>query len=305
MPGPLCLGLHVTKCAGTSLITALRSRLSDDEYYFCSSYHENWLTGRIGFGDMVARERLRIVFGHYCHENLLSVFADRPLFLFTGLREPVACAISRYRHLNVVRAEARREPLSAEAFLEGNVNPMCGEILRCFPSLADQRGPLWQKARAALSLFDFIYTTERFDLDVAVLFDVLEIVGGRVAPENVSDRRALPDETTRYVMAECATIRASDREFLGEDMRLWEAMQPFLSRAWLRVALAGIHSAADCRHGRWRWMRSLNANGISSCMNSWRSDGCRNCGFPLNRGSPRPANSSRASRPMPGRPSVM
>jgi hypothetical protein len=202
---------------------------------------------------MVARERLRIAFGHYCHETLLSVFSNRPIFLFTGLREPVSCAVSGYHHVNAVRALAGREPVSAEAYLEAHANPMSTEILRCFPSLANPHGALWQRARAALSMFDFIYATERFAADAATLFDILEFPRGPVGSENVSDARQLPAELREFVKAGSEAIRANDREFLGEDMRLWEAMQPYLSRPWVRGVFAEARWAID----RGAFMRGL------------------------------------------------
>ena len=245
MTAPVCVGLHITKCAGTSLMTTLRRVLSEDEYYFFSSYHEGWLASRPLFADIVARERLRIVFGHYCHETLLSVFSGRPVFLFTGLREPLACAISGYRQVNAVRAQAGREPQSAAEYLETHADPICAEILRCFPSVASRRGATWHRARAALSLFDFVYATEQFDAHAASLFAVLDIPSAPMASDNVSAARPLAPEFAAFVKNGCREIHARDREFLGEDMRLWEAMQPHMGHPWMRAHFASEPWALD------------------------------------------------------------
>ncbi|MBV9813170.1 MAG: hypothetical protein JO326_10470, partial [Acetobacteraceae bacterium] len=198
---PLCLGLHITKCAGTSLITTLRRMLTEDEYYFFSSYVEGWLASRPTFADIADIARLRMVFGHYCHETLLSVFRDRPIFLFTGLREPIACAVSGYRQVGVVCAAAGRSPPAPADYLAERANPICAEILRAFPSVANRPGPLWERARAALSLFDFIYTTENFDADAATIFAVLDVPPTSLARDNVFEERELPRDVEREILA--------------------------------------------------------------------------------------------------------
>jgi hypothetical protein len=233
----LCLGLHVTKCAGTSLITTLRRVLTEDEYYFFSSYHESWLASRPRFAEIVDRDRLRIVFGHYCHETLLSVFAHRKIFFFTGLREPVACVISGYRQVNAVRAQSGRSPLPARDYLETYANPMCNEVLRCFPTLADGPGALWERARAALSLFDFIYETETFSSDVETLIAVLDIPTVKIESDNLSDQRAVAPDVARFISAGCEEIRASARTFIADDLRLYAAMRPHMGRPWMRREL--------------------------------------------------------------------
>jgi hypothetical protein len=233
----LCLGLHVTKCAGTSLMTTLRRVLTEDEYYFFSSYHESWLASRPRFAEIVDRDRLRIVFGHYCHETLLSVFAHRKIFFFTGLREPVACAISGYRQVNAVRAQSGRPPMPARAYLENYTNPICTEVLRCFPTLANRPGALWERCRAALSLFDFIYETENFSTDVETLIAVLDIPPVKVENDNVSDERAVAPDVARAVSAGCEEIRASARTFIADDLMLFAAMRPHMGRPWMRREL--------------------------------------------------------------------
>ena len=208
MDADLLLGLHLTKCAGTSLITTLRRVLPDDETYFFSSYHENWASSRPTFADIVEIDRLRIVFGHYCHETLLSVFAHRSLFLFTGLREPVACAVSRYRQANAVQALAGRAPISAEAWLADHANPACAEVLRCMPTLGDRPGALWQRARHVLGLFDFVYDTDHFDVHAMVLLDVL---GAGASADRHRQRVRRARSRTRVRRLRCRRVRDHPR----------------------------------------------------------------------------------------------
>jgi hypothetical protein len=239
--------LHITKCAGTSLMTTLRRALSEDEYYFFSSYHENWLASRPLFAALRSPERLRIVFGHYCHETLLSVFAHRPVYLFTGLRDPLARAISGFRQANAVCAQAGRPPIGAAAWLATQSNPICTEILRCFPSLAGGSAPLWQKARAALSLFDLLTATETFAQDATAVLAVIDGPARSIVSDNVSEEKALPAAADAFVRAEIEVLRTSAMARLGEDMRLYETFRPLLGKPDLRANIASESWALDRR----------------------------------------------------------
>ncbi len=223
--GRLCVGLHITKCAGTSLITNLRRRLSEDEYYFCSSYYENWLAGRPLFAQVRAPDRLRIVFGHYVHRDLLSVFADREVFLFTGLRDPVARAISDYRQLNAVRAQAGAAPLEGSEYIASHAGAVCTEILRAFPG-TDTSEP-WEQARAALMAFDYIYDTDAFETQVRTVFEVLDVPAEALESDNVSDRKSLPAGFDAVIRRGCDRI-GRDTSFLEQDLALWAWVQPRL-----------------------------------------------------------------------------
>ena len=223
--GRLCLGLHITKCAGTSLITSLRRRLSEDEYYFCSSYYENWLAGRPLFAQVRAPERLRIVFGHYVHRDLLNVFAEREVFLFTGLRDPVARAISDYRQLNAVRAGAGGVPMEGGEYIAEHASAVCAEILRAFPGV-DGSAP-WRQARAALEGFDYIYDTDAFEAQVRTVFEVLDVPAESLASDNVSDRKTLPAAFEPVMRRGCDLIRR-ETGFLEQDLALWEWARPRL-----------------------------------------------------------------------------
>jgi hypothetical protein len=242
---PLCLGLHITKCAGTSLMTTLRRALSEDEYYFFSSYHENWLASRPLFAGLRSPERLRIVMGHYCHESLLSVFAHRPVFLFTGLREPVSRAISGYRQVSAVCAQAGRPPPSAASYLSAHRDPICTEILRAFPSLSGGPAPLWEKARAALSLFDLVTDTDGFSDQARAILAVIDGPARAIVNDNVSDEKRLPPEMERVVRAETALLAAQTETHLADDLRLYRVMAPLLGQPDLRARLAGEAWALD------------------------------------------------------------
>ncbi len=70
----MAIGLHLTKCAGTSLITTIRSNIADGTYYFCSSYYENMMDGRLLFDEILAPDKLQFVFGHFVHESSDCIF---------------------------------------------------------------------------------------------------------------------------------------------------------------------------------------------------------------------------------------
>jgi hypothetical protein len=242
---PLCLGLHITKCAGTSLMTTLRHALSEDEYYFFSSYHENWLASRPLFAGLRSPERLRIVFGHYCHETLLSVFAHRRPYFFTGLREPIERAISGLRQVNAVQVQAGRPLVTAARYLAAHPNPICNELLRCFPSLAAGPGALWEKARAALSLFDLVTDTARFADHAQAVLAVIDTPAREVARDNVSIDKQWPAEAELFMEAECLQLRRGAETHLAEDIRLYDEMAPLLGRPRLRAHIADLPWAID------------------------------------------------------------
>jgi hypothetical protein len=242
---PLCLGLHITKCAGTSLMTTLRRTLSDDEYYFFSSYHENWLASRPLFGALRSPERLRVVFGHYFHETLLAVFSDRPVYLFTGLRNPVERAVSGLRQVNAVAARHGRPPIDAERFLATHRNPFCTEILRALPSIAAGPAPLWQKARAALSLFDLITSTEHFESHALKILAVIDGPAKTIVNDNISAEKSLPPGTERFIERACETLRENADAHLGDDLRLYREFAPMLGKPDLRANIAACDWALD------------------------------------------------------------
>jgi hypothetical protein len=236
---PLVIGLHITKCAGTSFATTVRGHLTDDCYYFCSSYFENWIIGRPLLVEMLDRSRIRVIFGHFCHEYLLSVFRSRRVVLITGLRNPLRRAISHFKQLNAIRFAAGLPLATAYEFLMRNPNAICREILRCFPCI-DQASdePKWLKAASALSLFDYIYSTENLAEDSEYLFMMSGMQSAKLLSDNISDEKGIPSQITDQIERQIRVIEREFDEYFDQDIKLYETMGPYLSRPNLQEEMA-------------------------------------------------------------------
>lgn len=166
----VAIGLHLTKCAGTSLMTSMRRLLAEDEYVLISSFYENILASRAQPWDVVDLSRLVFVFGHYVNEGLVTLLRPKTIwdfFLFTGVREPSARAVSQYYQL----AKITSDNPPVDQFVSEYGNSMCDEIIRAFPSLINSDKPKWLLAAEALTSFDYIYSTERYALTIGPVYE--------------------------------------------------------------------------------------------------------------------------------------
>lgn len=220
----LLVGLHVTKCAGTSLMTTVRRELTEDQYYLCSSFHGNLVSGRPLYGDIVQWNRLRFVFGHYVNEDLLRALGPRRLHLFTILREPIERAVSHFLHLNAIRLRAGAPRLAGRDYLLQQRDTMCVELLRCFPSLAASGGSLSDQAARALAMFDHVGDSARYVEGANRLLQRLGLGPAEEVRDNVSAER-LPGEE---FAEDAALVRAGAAEAFAHDVLLYERARPFL-----------------------------------------------------------------------------
>jgi hypothetical protein len=186
------------------------------------------------------------VFGHYSNELLLRIFEYRQPFLFTGLREPLSRAVSEFGQAIATISGALPSSLDIESHLTTSSNGLCKEILRCFPSVAQNiKGPLWEQARAALSLFDFIYSTEAFDHDCKTILDLLEVPSQRVIRDNSLSEKVLRPEEIEAIGSANSKIRTEAKRYYADDLRLYEEISPYLGKKNFREAVAGQAWALD------------------------------------------------------------
>ena len=80
------VGLHIPKCAGTSLLTLLERVFGPEACYQTTSFVRNFRERRPEFFEIPDPRRLRVVWGHYVQGQMLH-YLNAPLFV-TGLREP-------------------------------------------------------------------------------------------------------------------------------------------------------------------------------------------------------------------------
>ena len=209
------IGLHITKCAGTTLMSSMRRLLTEDQYVLISSFYENIVSSRADIWDVVEFKRIKFVFGHYVHEDLLELFSPGAiwaLYLFTGVREPCSRAISQYYQLYKVTGSAPDIP----SFIQGYGSSMCDEIIRAFPSLANQvlDSPKWLCAAAILTAFDYIYSTEQYAETIGPVFDSIGLAAPAVDSLAARDNVRITDLDSRVVAHVTSAMETSDDTLL-------------------------------------------------------------------------------------------
>lgn len=179
------VGLHMPKCAGMSLLEMAQESLPSDEFYQSTAHVNNWLNGVPEFLDILNYRKLRFVWGHATHEQMLFRL-HRPL-LFTGLREPRARLVS---HANYVARVSRAQgagKFDAAAWISKQDNPMTWFLIQRFPTLAGHPGPgnPLDKAKRVLGAFQYVYFTETFAQGSAA---IIEALGLRAEQKKVNAR---------------------------------------------------------------------------------------------------------------------
>ena len=224
--GPVLIGLHITKCAGTTLAEHVFKKLHPTRWYFCSSPYNMAVDARQDFAERVYIQKINFVFGHYVHESLNSIFAGRDIFWFTGVREPIKRAISEYYQICKVRAFSGKPPLSAEEFLAVRSNTMCREFLRAFPTIdSEAGGNLLERASQAAEMFDLIYGSENFEETITPL---LKRIGVGLEGLASANTRSARDEDAAYLQEQADILATAARPKFAEDIALYEMLKPHI-----------------------------------------------------------------------------
>jgi hypothetical protein len=224
----LFIGLHITKCAGTTLANHVQSRMPPKAWYMCSAFRDMQMNSMLEFAERSNHDAIRFIFGHFVHESLLSVFPKRDIFLFTGVRSPVDRAVSEYFQICKIRETARLTPIDADEFFAMRKNTMCVEILRAFPSLADDvQGSLADKAIGVCQMFDLLYDTKTFSESTGPLLRLIDVSSDGMRNVNTRDS----EMAARLVDAE-KQIRGRAPLYFGEDQKLFEFLAPHLGKPY-------------------------------------------------------------------------
>ncbi len=170
----ICVGAHVPKCAGTTILRRVQSCLDSSKIYQNTSMAENFRNGRPEIMQMARRDQLRFLWGHSIHEEMLRYFKE-DVFLFTGLREPRDRMSSMYFYHVRIAKENGNPYLSADEFIDRTQNPICNFFIHRFPRIAGSEGSLSDRAKRVLTLFDLIYFSEDLENSAQIIFDVLGI----------------------------------------------------------------------------------------------------------------------------------
>ncbi len=149
------LGLHIPKCAGTSILSELKKNYGD-RIYQSTSLISNVREGKSDLLDGYPNLFYEGYFGHHFCDELLKI-VGRDVFLFTFVRDPLERALSHYKYINRMNLSVGLPEVEFDQFVE-TVPSMTGFILDRFPGLTDQNthGPRWMKAASVLKKFDYI-----------------------------------------------------------------------------------------------------------------------------------------------------
>lgn len=186
---PLVFGLHMPKCAGTTLLERVKSCLKANEIYQSTSIIQNLNNGSPEFLYIKNYDEIKFVFGHVVHEQMLRFLKRKP-FLFTGVREPSVRILSEINYLGNLRRAQGLEPLVLSEYFAQNKNPQCNYLVRSFPTFAGTDGTLSERAIRALGYFSAVYSSDNFEETARVIFDQLGI-----SPDSRNHNRGVYAET--------------------------------------------------------------------------------------------------------------
>jgi hypothetical protein len=184
------VGLHVPKCAGTTLLNRVQSSLPSDQIFQNTSIILNFQQKREDFLHIRAKHRLRFIWGHAIHEEMLKFFGPQTI-LITGLREP----IERFRselHYTVRLARQQRRPCpDIEGYIKRVRNPMCHFLIARFPTIAGETGTPADRAINVIDAFHYVYFSETFEETAGAIFKAMGIspkpVNSNIASEARGD----------------------------------------------------------------------------------------------------------------------
>lgn len=245
MSNVVAVGIHIGKTAGATFVDHVRLNLAARHYSICSTFIEPTEFQQVQLPELLTLDELRVVFGHYVHESLIPMFYPRDVFLFMGMREPIARAVSEFKHINTVRATwGSQPPLGAAEYLEMRQNTLCKETLRALPRLGDRQGrTLSEAAFEASKWTDYLYSSEDFDNSIA---PVLEVAGLprqflRRANESASVQSEFVEEQVEELRRSIGTAYDEDRRYYDLARDHIGVFQPF----------------GDVRQGRVEKLRAL------------------------------------------------
>lgn len=180
------VGLHIPKCAGTSLLDKVRSGLPAEQVFQNTSIIQNFMGGHEDFLHLFAKGKLRFVWGHSIHEEMLKFFG-RHAVLITGLREPIDRFRSNLSYTARMATKTGNPPPDFPKIIGDTKNPMCRFINRRFPTIAGDSGSPADRAMRVISACNFVYFSDNFDETTRAICDVMGIENktykSNVAPE--------------------------------------------------------------------------------------------------------------------------
>ncbi len=178
---PIYIGLHIHKCAGTSLQVHLTGCDSSNSWFWHTSPDVNYWQSNLDIEEkhVTSRQRVKVIWGHAVFDYFFNFFVDRPIYLFTFLRHPVKRLASWYRY--EARCHEKFTGTSDELesfthFAKRRSNHMCRFLLNRFSHLDDSGSNLLHKrAISVLEKFAFIGLQEDFQVGVSHLLQFMNL----------------------------------------------------------------------------------------------------------------------------------
>jgi len=253
-------GLHQTKCAGTSFITSFRRSLSEDEYFIASSLKENILAGRSSFWNEIQHEKLRIIFGHYFHENMIGTANHGNPWsfnIFTGFRNPKDRAYSNYLH------NKRGNIKNIDDYVDGIGQTSCDEIIRAFPSLYDNNLSKIENVLRILTCFDYAYLSNLFSDHIRYIFELLE-VDYKIYNDNIADHSiSLSNEEINLIDS-----KVDD----SDDFKVYQFIYELCGKPSFGLNLANKMGIYDNREFWWNNLNKYNQESKMKDLNKYLLD---------------------------------
>lgn len=231
---PAAFGLHISKAAGSSLLSSFRKIFPENRIYQTTSFLENFRMNKPEFYELSNFDDVKVFWGHHLHEEMIR-FAfgsptrnrqtPRPFLLFTGLREPFDRTISELAFNIGLNRDFNIKNFDPHAFLRNVGDRMCDAIITRFPTLCGPEGEPWERAARALHFFDFVY-------DASSLQDCLKGICALMGVTQTTLERSNASEAndTRAAEALAKEFEHELRARLANDILLFEYAQKTFSK---------------------------------------------------------------------------
>lgn len=154
--GKIFLGLHIPKCAGTTILSELKRNFGDGVYQ-STSLISNFRESKPDLLEAYPALQYQGYFGHHFCDELLKLLGEN-LFLFTFFRNPLERALSHYKYINRMNSAVGLPEVNFDQFVK-RIPSMTRFILERFPGLVGEEeadAPRWLKAASVLKKFDYV-----------------------------------------------------------------------------------------------------------------------------------------------------
>jgi hypothetical protein len=188
------VGLHIPKCAGTTILDRVCASIPRALIYQNTSLIRNFQENNDDAIPFDLNNNFQFVWGHSIHEQMLKLFDPQPL-LITGLREPIARLKSEIRYKARLAQHRGLPQPDLDRVIQITTNPICQFLVERFPIIAGDRGSLADRAMNVITACDYVYFTENFETSAGAIFEAMGIappaISSNLAPEGTADAFAI------------------------------------------------------------------------------------------------------------------